>query len=149
MQNFDYLHYVRIKWTATVTVQLNHNCLLTVDWTVLSRCNSWFKNCCQRYAALLGMFCTGTSCLWPSRASVPCELPSLSVLTCVVHYVTVACVICNRWDVVSCGWEVSSSRRRRHSLVAHICCQWSATTTAVWPCGWLCAVSAGALITVV
>jgi len=33
----DYFCYIRIKRTATVTVQLNHYCLLTVIWTVLSR----------------------------------------------------------------------------------------------------------------
>ena len=38
MHDSDYLHYryLRIKRTATVTVQLDHDCLLTVTWTVLS-----------------------------------------------------------------------------------------------------------------
>jgi len=45
--NSDYLRYLRIKWTATVTcVQLNHNCLLTVIWTVLSRrACYWCQSC--------------------------------------------------------------------------------------------------------
>jgi len=32
----DYLRYLRIKQIVTVTVQLNHNSLLTVTWAVLS-----------------------------------------------------------------------------------------------------------------
>jgi len=34
IRDSNYLRYLRIKWTATVTLQLNHNCLLTVTWTI-------------------------------------------------------------------------------------------------------------------
>jgi len=45
----DYLRRLGIKRTATVTLQLNHGCLLTVTWTVLSSI--------RKMIAGIAMFC--------------------------------------------------------------------------------------------
>ena len=71
----DNLRYLIIKWRATVTVQFNHDFLLNVTWTVLSRCvantraaASNLQHCWGR-ACLPARQCTSTSSSWHSRAS--------------------------------------------------------------------------------
>jgi len=54
--------YLRIQWGATVTVQLNHNCLLTVTWTVLPR-----RVADARAAASDPQHCWGRLCLPPRQ----------------------------------------------------------------------------------
>jgi len=65
----------------TVTVELNHKCLLTVTWTVLLRrvadaraAASDLHNCWGR-VCLPARQCASTSCLWHSRASAPWDTP--------------------------------------------------------------------------
>jgi len=71
----DYLCYLRIKQTATVTVQLSHNSLLTVTCTVLMRCVADARATasdpqhCWGRVCLPSRQCTSTLHLWHSRAS--------------------------------------------------------------------------------
>jgi len=75
IRDSDYLHYLRIKRTVTVTVQLNHNCLLTVSWRVLlrhvgdARAAASDPQHCWRRVCLSQRQCTSTLRLWHSRAS--------------------------------------------------------------------------------
>ena len=82
----DYLRYLRTEWNATVTVQLNRNCLLTVTWTVdlglLSRrvadgarAAACDPQHCWRRVCLWPRQCTSTSHSWQSRTSAPWDTP--------------------------------------------------------------------------
>jgi len=74
----DYFCYARIKWTASITVQLNH---ITVTWTVLYRdvlltpellpsdTQHWGRVC------LPARQCASTSRSWHSRASALWDTP--------------------------------------------------------------------------
>jgi len=67
--------------TATVTVQLNQNCLLTVTWTALSRrvvdarAAASDPQHCWRRVCLPPRQCTSTSSSWHRRASALWDTP--------------------------------------------------------------------------
>jgi len=60
----DYLRYLRTKRTVADTLQVNHNCLLTVAWTVLLR-----RAADARAAASDTQHCWGRVCLPPRQCA--------------------------------------------------------------------------------
>ena len=64
----NYLRYLRTEWNATVTMQLNRNCLLTVTWTVGLGLPSR-RVTDARAAACDTQHCWGRVCLWPRQCT--------------------------------------------------------------------------------
>jgi len=162
----DYLQYLRIKCTATVTVQLNHTCLLNVTWTVLSRRvadaraaasdpqHSWGRVCHPSKQCTSTVHSSQSPALWNtwihqswhdmwpsnSRDLNPADYCIWGMMQKRVHQVPICNIMHELWQQIVETWAKRGGRCKwsvvKETGIVYPCNRWSLWTLAVTLLPW-------------